>query len=284
MANTHCLRRRECVRQRRTRPGRATTSFTFSPIAMGGPLIGGIPTSALEKCIGESRRKDFTLAAAVALSGAAIAVDGKGDPSCLRFLLGLANVRLGVWVPNPRRAGRSLAGEGKRLRAATWEGEHAPPPVRRGDRNQRPGEAACRTASRAQVLDQGDAGLELRERPYLYVTDGGHYENLGLVELLRRGCTEIFCFDERRQLALQSGRRHRARPKRARGGDHHRPVGAGGRMTSGSPKACVSGEILYPNRVRGVLIHARSVVRKSAPYDVQALRITDAHLPAPFNR
>jgi hypothetical protein len=30
---------------------------------------------------------------------------------------------------------------------------------------------------------------------FLYVTDGGHWENLGLVELLRRGCTKIYCFD-----------------------------------------------------------------------------------------
>ena len=30
---------------------------------------------------------------------------------------------------------------------------------------------------------------------FLYVTDGGRYENLGLVELLRRGCTRIFCLD-----------------------------------------------------------------------------------------
>ena len=27
------------------------------------------------------------------------------------------------------------------------------------------------------------------------MTDGGHYENLGLVELLRRGCTEVYCLD-----------------------------------------------------------------------------------------
>lgn len=31
--------------------------------------------------------------------------------------------------------------------------------------------------------------------PYVYITDGGHFENLGLVELLRRGCTQIACFD-----------------------------------------------------------------------------------------
>jgi hypothetical protein len=29
----------------------------------------------------------------------------------------------------------------------------------------------------------------------LFVTDGGHYENLGLVELLRRRCTDIVCID-----------------------------------------------------------------------------------------
>lgn len=34
----------------------------------------------------------------------------------------------------------------------------------------------------------------MRDR-FVYVTDGGHFENLGLVELLRRGCTDIFCFD-----------------------------------------------------------------------------------------
>jgi hypothetical protein len=29
----------------------------------------------------------------------------------------------------------------------------------------------------------------------LLVTDGGHYENLGLVELLRQGCRTIYCID-----------------------------------------------------------------------------------------
>src|SRR5207249_3674790 len=30
---------------------------------------------------------------------------------------------------------------------------------------------------------------------YVYLTDGGHYENLGLVELLRRKCRLVLCFD-----------------------------------------------------------------------------------------
>ena len=29
------------------------------------------------------------------------------------------------------------------------------------------------------------------DAPYLYVSDGGHWENLGIVEALRRGCTEL---------------------------------------------------------------------------------------------
>jgi hypothetical protein len=33
------------------------------------------------------------------------------------------------------------------------------------------------------------------EGPLLQVTDGGFYDNLGLVELFRRGCTRIYCID-----------------------------------------------------------------------------------------
>lgn len=34
-----------------------------------------------------------------------------------------------------------------------------------------------------------------RRRRFVYISDGGHWGNLGLVELLRRGCTEILCLD-----------------------------------------------------------------------------------------
>lgn len=30
---------------------------------------------------------------------------------------------------------------------------------------------------------------------YVFITDGGHWDNLGLVELLRRGCDQIYCVD-----------------------------------------------------------------------------------------
>jgi hypothetical protein len=146
-----------------TPPGRAVTSFTFSAKTAGGPLVGAIEMSSLEDCGGRSR--DLTLPAAVAMSGAAISPSmGKMTAKPLRFLMALANVRLGVWIPNPRWV---AAG-----------GEKPVPP--------RP---------RPSYLLRELFGWNSVSAKYLYVTDGGHYENLGLVELLRRGCTNVYCLD-----------------------------------------------------------------------------------------
>jgi hypothetical protein len=58
----------------------------------------------LEDVCSKTRKRHLTLPAAVAMSGAAISPSmGKMTRWPLRFLMALANVRLGVWVPNPRR-------------------------------------------------------------------------------------------------------------------------------------------------------------------------------------
>jgi hypothetical protein len=111
----------------------------------------------------------MTLPAAVAMSGAAISPSmGKTTKRPLTFLMALANFRLGVWLPNPRWV--SEAGGA----------DHLP------RRFARP---------RPIYLIRELFGLNSVDAKYLYVTDGGGYENLGLVELLRRGCTDIYCFD-----------------------------------------------------------------------------------------
>ena len=69
---------------------------------------------------------------------------------------------------------------------------------------------------------------------FLYVTDGGHYENLGLVELLRRECMQVYCFDasggssfaalgDAVALARSEMRRDRHRPASARPGRRAQP-------------------------------------------------------------
>ena len=154
-----------------TPPGRQVTSFTFSAHAVGGPLVGAVGTKTMEGAFDDRRRKrDLTLPAAVAMSGAAVSPSmGKMTKRPLTFLMALANLRLGVWVPNPRWIAAGLD-------------DHGLERHRYG--RPRPWYLLCELLGRNRI-----------DARYLYVTDGGHYENLGLVELLRRGCTKIYCLD-----------------------------------------------------------------------------------------
>jgi hypothetical protein len=184
-----------------TPPGRRVTSFTFSANTAGGPLVGAVKMTQLERAFEHKkeweatedlrrsaepgvrarlegfreagarkhRRRDLTLPAAVAMSGAAISPSmGKMTPRALTFLMALANLRLGVWVPNPRWV------------AEVKEDTALPRKFAR---------------ARAYYLFKELLGRNRIDARYLYVSDGGHYENLGLVELLRRGCTEVYCLD-----------------------------------------------------------------------------------------
>ncbi len=149
-----------------TPPGRNAIPFVFSARELGGPIVGAMSTNEYEDLIG-GRSRDITLPAAVAMSGAALAPTmGKKSIRALTFLLAMTNLRLGVWLPNPRWAGH--------LQPRMITHRVYPPPW---------------------YLLHELLGTHKLNHKYLYITDGGHYENLGLVELLRRGCTMIYCFD-----------------------------------------------------------------------------------------
>lgn len=178
--------------------GRGCAPFTFSARWSGisaGTMFDGehdrppdrgrrfmVPTERFEESAG---MRLMTLPAAVAVSGAAVSpIMGRMTRAPLRLLLGLANVRLGLWLPNPldRKAAR------RRHPPAPPDGR---PSLRWiGDRIRwqisQPGIFAL---FREMVWGTGLGGR------WIYVTDGGHYENLGLVEALRRGATEIVVFD-----------------------------------------------------------------------------------------
>ena len=81
-----------CTPPRPRRPPRRSARCRCRP-----PTTSGRWASAAQR--------DITISAAVAMSGAAIAPSmGKMTRAPLRFLLALTNVRLGVWLPNPRPA------------------------------------------------------------------------------------------------------------------------------------------------------------------------------------
>lgn len=259
-----------------TPPGRPVTSFTFSAHTVGGPLVGAVPTkdmedafedldpdsvSTLAKRLSRRRKRDLTLPAAVAMSGAAVSPSmGKLTPRPLTFLMALANLRLGVWVPNPRWV--AAEGNGKSL------------PRRYG--RPRPWYLLCELLGRNRVQGR-----------YLYVTDGGHYENLGLVELLRRGCTQIYCFDAsgvgegraefdalgdaislaRSELGVEI--EFESDPAEL-APDEERGVAA---------RDVVAGAIVYRDGTEGRLVYVRNSLTGDVPWDVEAHHRVDPRFP-----
>jgi hypothetical protein len=145
--------------------GRRATPFTFSSTVVGGPDVGYLPTGDYLDALGLSRRKDVTIPAALAISGAAFSPGmGKMSMGPIDNLMAVTNARLGVWIPNPTY----VAEQRLESSVARWR--------------DRPGWP--------WFMRELISGFRLGA-PYLYVTDGGHWENLGMVELLRRGCRDI---------------------------------------------------------------------------------------------
>jgi hypothetical protein len=158
-----------------TAPGRAVAPWTFARDSFGSSVLKtlprplddpGVPSHGyIDPAVLPADLKHLAWTwTAVAVSGAAFspAMGKMNRPE--RFLLALGNLRLGVWYPNPRW----FAVEPE------WYRRHHPRPW---------------------YLAKEALGLLRGGDRWLYVTDGGHYENLGLVELLRLGCREIYCFD-----------------------------------------------------------------------------------------
>jgi hypothetical protein len=158
-------------------PGRRVVPFVFSSDFIGSPKLGYLPTKSLENALTKKTYKsDITLLAASAISGAAFASSMGRASGPLDLLLALSNARLGAWLPNPRYHG---------LR------NQKPEMLPDQDRDRTPLPKIRRLGYYAREV----FGVYPANDRFVYVTDGGHYENLGLVELLRRRCKTIYCVD-----------------------------------------------------------------------------------------
>jgi hypothetical protein len=140
---------------------RKAESFTFSALHCG--YHGGYRTAAEY-----GRHKDgkkVSLGTAVAISGAAASPNmGSHSSPVITFLLALFNIRLGWWLGNPGPAGgRTFSTQGPRF---------AP----------------------AALLSEA-FGLTDDTKGYVYLSDGGHFENLGLYEMVLRRCRYIVVSD-----------------------------------------------------------------------------------------
>lgn len=83
-------------------PGRRVSTFTLERDAVGGGLFPSVAPSEIESIADGLFGRDLTVPSAVAMSGAAVSpAMGKITKRRYTFLMAMAKVRLGVWMPNP---------------------------------------------------------------------------------------------------------------------------------------------------------------------------------------
>lgn len=141
---------------------RRSIPFVLTKHYCGSDFTGYCPTTAME-----TADKHFNLGTAVAISAAAVSPNmGVGTINPLRFLLTLLNLRLNYWLPNPGKFSQKGSKYNFRFR---------PPGL--------------------PYLIREAFGLASERTPYINCSDGGHLENLGVYELLKRQCKSIICID-----------------------------------------------------------------------------------------
>lgn len=126
-------------------------------------------------------RADLTVQAAMAISGAAFASAMGGATSFYEVFLALTNARLGAWLPNPKFVRRKLDNP---------------------DDWRIPGLPRIR---RLSYYFREIFGIHPDDSRMLLCTDGGHYDNLGLVEMLRRKPETVICIDGSAQTGPLNG-------------------------------------------------------------------------------
>jgi hypothetical protein len=136
---------------------RKAQPFSVTPLHSGSCQVG-------YRGSGEYAR-GITLGTAVSISGAAASPSmGSQSSSKLGFIMTLLNARLGAWLGNPGRAGDK-----------TWR------------------EPGPRSAIASLVKEA--LGLANSKSEYVYLSDGGHFENLALYEMVLRRCRTIVLLD-----------------------------------------------------------------------------------------
>ncbi|WP_448569617.1 patatin-like phospholipase family protein [Thalassotalea ganghwensis] len=136
---------------------RAGDSFSFTPLYCGANSTGFIKSD-------EYLEGQHDLASICAISGAAVATNtAYTRSSTLNFLMSLFNIRLGCWLRNPQ-----TKAYGRIVNRPLWY--------------------------QLMFRDMFGRGLNEHQKS-IHLSDGGHFENLGVYELIRRQCKTILCCD-----------------------------------------------------------------------------------------
>jgi hypothetical protein len=117
---------------------------------------------------------------------------------------------------------------------------------------------------------------------FLYVTDGGHVENLGLYELLRRRCTRIVCLDAAGGSTGTFSTMGEAISLAASQLDVRidiDPAAMAEVAERRNSRNHVTGRITYADGTEGTLVYGKALITDDAPWDVRAYAAKDAMFP-----
>jgi hypothetical protein len=247
-----------------TPPGRRAVSIVFGSDYVGGPQLGWVRTDFLERLTTPPIRRDIEVEAAMTISGAAFASAMGSQTRFFEVFLALTNARLGVWLPNPRFVAL------KHHNPSDWTLPGLPSRRRLGH------------------LAREVFGIHPSWARMLLCTDGGHYDNLGLTELLDLRCSHIYCFDasgggapladtlagsitlacEERGVGITLTDAYDLVP----GGADPPAFPADGPLASMnariSKSSVITGAITYPSGRRGTLVFAQAGLTNDLPYQV----------------
>ena len=252
--------------------GRFSAPFSFDADEAGGKAVGFTKTEKLESFQGKVQ---LTLPAMLAISGAAVSpMMGRFTDRRLQFLMALCNFRLGVWLPSTGEAQKSSISDP----SDTGEQTHLSWFQKRWANAVR----GWYEPGALYVLREGLGAAKPSNR-FLHVSDGGHIENLGILELFSRRCRRVICFDASsspESLFADLGRAI-ALARSELGIDIVFPPGALEQLaTTPLASACVAkADVLYPDGQIGEFFYAKCVVDKSAPVDVTEYRVRNTKFP-----
>ncbi len=214
--------------------GRGGDSFIFSLLRVGGSATGWIDS-------GWPPYRRLNLATVMAISGAAVdPLLGFARSQSLGMLMTMLNIRLGYWLRRPGQKPSFLS----RLWHESW----------------------------LHLINQELFATPSEAKPMVRLSDGGHFDNLGLYELIRRRCPVMLVVDA-------GADSHWTFRDLARLGERVRvdfgaeidldPAGFGRDPdTRMAETPVVEGEIRYPDGVTSRLYYLKATLFPDLPHDL----------------
>ena len=218
---------------------RKAAPFVATPLHVGADVVGYIGHDR------SAKRRHLSLGTAMSISGAAASPNwGYHSSPLVGFLMMLFNIRLGWWLENPKKAATGFN------------------PFRS-----------------FRLFLQEALGRTSADDAYVYLSDGGHFDNLGIYEMLRRRCRVILAVDasqDQNYDFADLGRSLRLAAVDLGIGVEFAPIAINKRTDPASPGVYAAiATIFYPERAwtggkTATLIYLKPGFFADAPADVRA--------------